>query len=103
MVVSESGSMSVLAMKLLVQTLLAFPGRTICVCPVFPRMEHLAERCFGRLVPEAFQGRDRSAAQWGFLSFRCRDGTSEGIGHDLDPGAVGEQAAARRDDFFELG
>jgi hypothetical protein len=36
--------MSVFATELLVESLLSFPSRTICLCPLLPRMEHLAER-----------------------------------------------------------
>src|SRR6266496_130809 len=62
MVSIERCSMSVFAMELLVETLLSFPGRTICLCPLFPRMEHPAARRFARLAAEPVQRRGRGAA-----------------------------------------
>src|SRR6266545_6536466 len=96
MVSIERCSMSVFAMELLVETLLSFPSRTICLCPLLPRMEHLAERRFAHFAAEAFQRRDRGAAEGCLRHVRDGDRTGEGVGHHLDPPGIGEKRGPGR-------
>src|SRR5437867_3169350 len=95
--------MSLFATKLLVDLPLPFPGRTICLRPLLPRAEHLAERRVGRLITEPLEGRDRRAPQRRLLDLRGGDGPGEGIGDQLGPLPVGEEAAAGADDLLDLG
>src|SRR3954469_16103392 len=102
MVLIDSCSMSVLATKLLVQTLLSFPSRTICLRPGFLWLELVSERRLGRLVTAPFQSGNGRAAERGLFDGRLGDRPRERVGDDLDPGRVTAEASARRDDRFEL-
>src|SRR6185437_14379351 len=82
MVSIESCSMSVFATELLVETLLSFSGRTICLCPLLPWPEHLAEGCRGYLVTTSFQGGNRGAAQRCLSHARERDRARQRVGKD---------------------
>src|SRR5947208_10979802 len=103
MVLIDSCSMSVLATKLLVQALLSFPSRTICLCPALMRLEHRPEGRLGRLVTGPFQGGNGRAAERRLLDRGLRDRPVEGVGHDLDPRRIVAQAAAGGDDRLDLG
>src|SRR5437764_3212058 len=103
MVLIESCSMSVFATELLVETLLSFSRRTICLCPLFPWVEHLAQGRIGRLVTTSFQGGNRGASERCLLHARERDRPCEGVGHDLYPALVLQEGGAGGDDLLDLG
>src|SRR5712691_5313800 len=103
MVLIDSCSMSVLATKLLVQALLSFPSRTLCLCPAFLHLEHLSEGRLGRLVTGPFQGGNGRTAERRLLDGGLGDRPAEGIGHDLDPGRVVAKASTGGDDGPDLG
>src|SRR5436190_3396891 len=103
MVSIERCSMSVFATKHLVELLLPFPGRTICLCPVPTRLEPAPERRVGGLEAEPLERRDGGAAQRRLRNGRDGHGSCERVGHDLDPAGLGEQGAAGRDELLDLG
>src|SRR5256885_3213165 len=95
MVSIESCSMS-LAIEHLVELLLPFPRRTICVCPLLPRTEHLAERRDGRLVAEPLEGRDGRSPQRALLDSRGGDRPGERVGQQLAPVTVAQEGQIGR-------
>src|SRR5665213_3810400 len=102
MVSIERCSMSVfLVTKLLVETLLPFSGRTICLCPRLPRMEHVSEGGRDGLVTQPFPDRNRRSTQRCLVDRRRRHRPGERVGHQLDPLGIGEERAAGGDDLLE--
>src|SRR6476646_1828 len=81
MVSIESCSMSEFATKHLIEPLLPFPGRTICLCPVLPGMERVAERRGIRFV----EHRDRRAAERRLLDGGASDRPRERVRDHLHP------------------
>src|SRR5581483_3339772 len=102
MVSIESCSISVFATELLVETLLSFSRRTICLCPLRSWFEHVAEGRRSRLAARPLERGDRRAAQGGLGDARERDGAGEGVRHDLHPVAVLLEGSARGDDLLDL-
>src|SRR2546423_14627172 len=77
MVSIESCSVSVFATELLVETLLSFPRRTICLCPLLPGFEHVSEGRRRRLPPEASEHGDGGAPERRLLDGRRDDGAAQ--------------------------
>ena len=87
---------SLRATKLLVETLLPFPRRTICLCPRLPRMEHLAEWRVRRPRSRAVPGpRRRRRAATPPRRRETVTGRASASAIDLDP-ARGRRGARRR-------
>src|SRR5437879_12560532 len=94
MVSIERCSMSVFATKLLIETLLSFPGRTICVYPRLPRVEHLSKGRLGSLAAEPLECRNGRAAERRLRHPRGGHRPREPLGHPLDPSGTGERPTA---------
>src|SRR5436305_9499444 len=103
MVSIDSCSMSVFATKLLVETLLRFSRRTICLCPLLPRFEHLADLRLRGLAAVPLDGRNRCAAERRLLDTRDRDRARHRVREDLRPALAFQQSAAARHDLLDLG
>src|SRR5438067_13508027 len=99
MVSIERCSMSLFATKLLVQPSLAFPRRTICLRPLLPRVEHVAERRLVRLEAAPLERGNGGAAKRRLDDAGRGQRARERVGGDLDPFRVLEQPAAGRDDL----
>src|SRR5262249_3940147 len=97
-----SCSMSVFATVLLVETLLSFACRTICLCPLLTGAEHVAERRRRSFVTSPFQGGDGGAPQRRLLHGRESHGARQRVGDDLHPRGRVVQRPAGGDDLVHV-